>query len=97
MSKTEAAEKYSEARWLALAYDPCMRVASEDGFQAGVLYQAAITREETIRELCELLRGDEAKIFAFSQYETHKCSANDAHITRQEWATWLESKLTHGH
>lgn len=53
-------------------------------------------REDMLKEVLELLRGEEASMFAFSKYEETKCSKNDAHLTRHAWARWLENKLNEG-
>jgi hypothetical protein len=37
----------------------------------------------------EVLRSDKASAFAFSKYEETKCSKNDAHLTRMDWADFL--------
>ena len=55
--------------------------------------QHEITRKATIDEVLGMLRSEEASSYAFSMLETKKCSENDAHLTRHDWAAWLESKL----
>ena len=49
----------------------------------------------TDSNLISLLRSDIAGLWAFSQYEETKCSKNDAHLTRFDWADWLEETLTY--
>lgn len=58
-----------------------------------------IIKREMLAELrgykkaIELLRGEEASRYSFDRYQETKCSKNDAHITRYEWAKWLEDVI----
>lgn len=60
------------------------------GFLAGAEYQAAITREETIREVPGLLRGDEAKQEWLAAYNSIPSTFVP---TPSDYADWLEKRM----
>lgn len=50
-------------------------------------------RDQGVHEALSVLRGEAGERYAWEMYEKTRCSKNDAHITRREWADFIEKEL----
>lgn len=49
--------------------------------------------KQAIADVVALLKGKSGMKYAFSRYEETKCSKNDAHLTRFDWADFIEKEM----